>query len=166
MDFVLFRSYLAKGLVEKLEVVNKKWVRIRLLPGSSADSTVSRFGFWLHWQKELCSFDDILFAQGVLWFNIGSVDSFERNLEHAQLELGTEPVNNVPVIYKNEMEASSFSGLLPTLLIIGFLIYMMRRSAGMMGGGAGGRKGGGLFGGVMNSTAKLINSNEINVRFK
>lgn len=72
----------------------------------------------------------------------------------------------MPVIYKNEMEASSFSGLLPTLLIIGFLIYMMRRSAGMMGGGAGGRKGGGLFGGVMNSTAKLINSNEINVRFK
>lgn len=111
-------------------------------------------------------FLDRWFVQGVLWFNIGSVDSFERNLEHAQLELGTEPVNNVPVIYKNEMEASSFSGLLPTLLIIGFLIYMMRRSAGMMGGGAGGRKGGGLFGGVMNSTAKLINSNEINVRFK
>lgn len=105
-------------------------------------------------------------SQGVLWFNIGSVDSFERNLEAAQTELGVEPVNYVPVIYRTEMEASSFSGLLPTLLIIGFLIYMMRRSAGMMGGGAGGRKGGGLFGGVMQSTAKLINSNEINVRFK
>ena len=42
---------------------------------------------------------------------------------------------------------------------------MMRRSADMMGGG-GRRKGGGLFGGVMQSTAKLINSNEIDVRFK
>lgn len=73
-------------------------------------------------------------------------------------------MNNVPVIYRNEIEASSFSGLLPTLLIIGFLIYMMRRSAGMMGGGS--RKSGGLFGGVMNSTAKLVNPSEINVRFK
>lgn len=103
--------------------------------------------------------------QGVLWFNIGSVDSFERNLEHAQEELGVEPLHFVPVIYKSEIEASSLTGLLPTLLIIGFLIFMMRRSAQMMGG-PGGRKGGGLFGGVMQSTAKLINSNEIEVRFK
>ena len=42
---------------------------------------------------------------------------------------------------------------------------MMRRSAEMMGA-RGGRKGGGIFGGVMESTAKLINSNEIGVRFK
>lgn len=43
---------------------------------------------------------------------------------------------------------------------------MMRRSAEMMGGGRGGRKGGGLFGGVMESTAKLINSSDIGVRFR
>lgn len=54
---------------------------------------------------------------------------------------------------------------MPTFLIIGFLIFMMRRSSQMMGG-VGGKKGGGLFGGVMNSTAKLINPNEIEVRFK
>lgn len=41
---------------------------------------------------------------------------------------------------------------------------MMRRSAEMMGGR--GRKGGGIFGGVMESTAKLINSSDIGVRFK
>lgn len=45
----------------------------------------------------------------------------------------------------------------------GFLIYMMRRSADVMGGR--GKRGGGLFG-VMESTAKLINSNEIGVKFK
>ncbi|XP_075159733.1 AFG3 like matrix AAA peptidase subunit 2 [Haematobia irritans] len=133
-------TYLNRGVVEKLEVVNKKWVRVRLLPGNSQDGS------------------------GVLWFNIGSVDSFERNLENAQVEQGVEPVNFVPVIYRTEVEASSLTGLLPTLLIIGFLVYMMRRSADMMGGK--GRKGGGLFGGVMQSTAKLINSNEIGVRFK
>ncbi|KAH8298637.1 hypothetical protein KR018_004553 [Drosophila ironensis] len=132
-------SYLTKGVVEKLEVVNKKWVRVRLQQSSSSG--------------------------GVLWFNIGSVDSFERNLEAAQTEQGTESINFVPVIYRNEVEAASLTGLLPTLLIIGFLVYMMRKSADMMGGGRG-RKGGGLFGGVMQSTAKLINPNEIGVGFK
>ncbi|KAG8278015.1 AFG3-like protein 2 [Homalodisca vitripennis] len=133
-------NYLSRGIVEKLEVVNKKWVRIRLTPGNNANGA------------------------SVLWFNIGSVDSFERNLENAQMEMNIEPPNYVPVIYKTEIEAASLSGLLPTLLIIGFVIYMMRRSAEMMGGR--GRKGGGLFGGVMESTAKLINSNDIGVRFK
>ncbi|KAH8365555.1 hypothetical protein KR093_001949 [Drosophila rubida] len=132
-------SYLSKGLVEKLEVVNKKWVRVRLQASHG--------------------------GSGVLWFNIGSVDSFERNLETAQTEQGVESINFVPVIYRNEVEASSLTGLLPTLLIIGFLVYMMRKSADMMGAGRG-RKGGGLFGGVMQSTAKLINPTEIGVGFK
>lgn len=118
--------------------MNKKWVRVKLAPGNSTD--------------------------GVLWFNIGSVDSFERNLENAQADLNVEPVNYIPVIYKTEIEASSLTGLLPTILIIGFLIYMMRRSADMMGGGRG-KKGGGLFGGVMQSTAKFINPSEIGVKF-
>jgi AFG3 family protein len=121
-----------------LEVVNKKWVRVKLSPGNSTD--------------------------GILWFNIGSVDSFERNLENSQADLNIEPVNYVPVVYRSEIEASNLTGLLPTLLVIGFLVYMMRRSADMMGGGRG-RKGGGLFGGVMQSTAKLINPNEIGVKF-
>lgn len=56
-------------------------------------------------------------------------------------------------------------GMLPTILIIGFLIWMMRRSAEMMGGRRG-KRGGGLFGGVMESTAKLINSSDIGVKFK
>ncbi|XP_068141857.1 mitochondrial inner membrane m-AAA protease component AFG3L2 isoform X1 [Drosophila tropicalis] len=134
-------SYLSKGIVEKLEVVNKKWVRVRLQQNGGQGS-------------------------GVLWFNIGSVDSFERNLETAQTEMGTESINFVPVIYRNEVEAASLTGLLPTLLIIGFLVYMMRKSADMMGAGGRGRKGGGLFGGVMQSTAKLINPTEIGVGFK
>lgn len=52
-----------------------------------------------------------------------------------------------------------------TLKISGFLLYMMRRSAELMGA-RGGRKGGGLFGGVMESTAKLINSSDIDAKFK
>ncbi|KAL1518320.1 hypothetical protein ABEB36_001960 [Hypothenemus hampei] len=139
-DFVY--NYLSKGVVEKLEVVNKKWVRVRLTPGASVEG-----------------------QGGIIWFNIGSVDSFERNLENAQIEMNTEPQNFVPVIYKTEIEPASLTGILPTLLIIGFLLWMMRRSAEMMGGRKG-KKGGGLFGSVMESTAKLINSNEIGVKFK
>ncbi|XP_038207349.1 AFG3-like protein 2 [Zerene cesonia] len=135
-DFV--NMYLKKGIVEKLEVINKKWVRVRLQPGT--------------------------FEGKVIWFAIGSVDSFERNLENAQIEMNVEPQNFLPVIYRTEVEASSLTGMLPTLLIIGFLIYMMRRSADMMG--RGGRKGGGLFGGVMESTAKLINPTDIGVKFQ
>ncbi|KAG7161362.1 AFG3-like protein 2-like [Homarus americanus] len=123
------KNYLAKGIVEKLEVINKKWVRT------------------------------------TLWFSIGSVDAFERNVETAQIESGIEPSNFIPVVYKNELEASTLTSFLPTLLIIGFLIFMMRRSAQMMGG-SGGRKGGGLFGGVMESTAKMVNPTDIGVKFR
>ncbi|CAH0596199.1 unnamed protein product [Chrysodeixis includens] len=136
-DFV--NLYLSKGVVEKLEVINKKWVRVRLQPGSALEGKV-------------------------IWFAIGSVDSFERNLENAQIERSVDPPNFIPVIYKTEVEASSLTGMLPTILIIGFLIYMMRRSADMMG--RGGRRGGGLFGGVMESTAKLINPTDIGVKFQ
>ncbi|XP_025424252.1 AFG3-like protein 2 [Sipha flava] len=137
-DFV--NNYLNRHVVDKLEVVNKKWVRVNLQPGSSVDGNAT------------------------LWFNIGSVDSFERSLENAQIELNLEPSNFIPVVYKTEIEASSFSGFLPTLLFIGFLLFMMRRSAEMMTGR--GKRGGGLFGGVMDSTAKLVDPKDIDVRFK
>jgi len=43
-------------------------------------------------------------VQGAVWFNIGSVEAFERNLENAQLEMNVEPANFVSVVYKSEME--------------------------------------------------------------
>merc|ERR1711892_866464 len=64
-----------------------------------------------------------------------------------------------------QMEASSVASVLPTLLLIGFLFWSMKRAGSMMGGmGKGG--GGGMFGGMMQSTAKMINPSEINVAFK
>ena len=52
----------------------------------------------------LCSVDPISSLQSVLWFNIGSVESFERSLENAQVEMNVEPANYVSVIYKTETE--------------------------------------------------------------
>ena len=134
-------SYLATGRVEKLEVINSKWVKVQM---NSMDSEV-------------------------LWFSIGSVDTFERNLESAHQDLGFDAARVVPVLYKTQMEMSSVVSSLPTLLLLGFAIYSMRRMGGMMGGMGGprgGRGGGGMFGGMMQSTAKVVNPAEINVAFK
>ncbi|XP_067145015.1 mitochondrial inner membrane m-AAA protease component AFG3L2 [Centruroides vittatus] len=133
-------SYLGRGIVEKLEVVNKKWVRVKLLPGNMTE------------------------GNNILWFNIGSVDTFERNLENVQLEMNIEPPNFIPVVYKSEMDGSNVTGMLPTILLFGFIFWLMRRSSGLMGGGAT-RRGMGLFG-MGETTAKLINPAEIGVKFK
>merc|ERR1712242_493681 len=136
-------SYLATGKVERLEVINNKWVKVQM---NSMDNEV-------------------------LWFSIGSVDTFERNLDSAQHDLGFDTARVVPVLYKSQMEMSSVMSALPTILLLGFLFFSMRRMGGMMSGmggmgGKSGRGGGGMFGGMMQSTAKVINPAEINVAFK
>lgn len=42
--------------------------------------------------------------QSYLWFNIGSVDSFEHNLEMAQQEMGLDTTHKVPVFYSSESD--------------------------------------------------------------
>ena len=42
--------------------------------------------------------------QKTIWFSIGSVDTFERNLEKAQLEKHIDPNNFVTVVYKKESD--------------------------------------------------------------
>lgn len=133
-------NYLSRGAVEKLEVINKKWVRVKLAPGNQIDGS------------------------NVLWFNIGSVDTFERNLENIQLEMNIEPQNYVPVVYKTEMDGSNLLSLIPTLLILAAIIWSVRRSAGMISGRGAGRRGG-IFG-IGETTAKLINPSDIGVSFK
>uniref|UniRef100_A0A8C4KTZ7 AAA+ ATPase domain-containing protein n=1 Tax=Equus asinus TaxID=9793 RepID=A0A8C4KTZ7_EQUAS len=121
--------YLARGLVDRLEVVSKEFVRVIPAPGTSSETFV--------------------------WFNIGSVDIFERNLTMAQWELGVEPHNQTAVIYTTESD-----GLVPTLLLVGILLYAARR--GPMGAGRD-RRAGGLFS-VGETTAKILKKN-VDVRF-
>lgn len=44
------------------------------------------------------------FLQKYAWFSIGSVDTFERNLQIAQWELGIEPPNQTAVVYTTESD--------------------------------------------------------------
>lgn len=73
-------NYLSRGNVESLEVINKKWVKIKFLSGAPVS------------------------GNNTLWFNIGSVDTFERNLENIQLDMNIEPSNFLPVVYRNELD--------------------------------------------------------------
>ncbi|CAB1453181.1 unnamed protein product [Pleuronectes platessa] len=134
-DFV--NNYLSKGAVERLEVVNKRYVKVIFPAGKTA-------------------------VDGYIWFNIGSVDTFERNLETAQYELGIEGGDRLPVVYSTESDGTFLLSMLPTVLIIGFLLFMLRR--GPAGGGRPGRGMGGLFS-VSETTAKIL-KDEIDVKFK
>ncbi|ESN93043.1 hypothetical protein HELRODRAFT_69215 [Helobdella robusta] len=136
-------NYLARGVVDRLEVVNKRWVRIKLLPGTQVESHTT------------------------IWFNIGSVEAFERNVENAQLEMNIEPSNFVTIVYKTETELASVA--LSVLNVVGpliFIFWLLKRStSGFMGGRPGGSsRPGGLFG-FGQTTAKII-KDDVGVRFK
>ncbi|XP_051975745.1 AFG3-like protein 1 [Xyrauchen texanus] len=134
-DFV--HRYLGRGLVDRLEVVNKQFVRVILIP--EVDNSEGSY----------------------VWFNIGSVDAFERNLEAANYELGLEPSHRAAVVYTSESDGSFLMSFIPTLLLIGFLLFTLRR--GPMGGGMGGGRGGPFS--MSESTAKMMKDN-IDVKFK
>ncbi|XP_073021861.1 ATP-dependent zinc metalloprotease FTSH 3, mitochondrial-like [Primulina eburnea] len=86
-------------------------------------------------------------SQYKYYFNIGSVDSFEEKLEEAQVALGIDRHDYVPVTYVSEMvwfqELMRFA---PTILLLGFLFYMGRKMQGGIGvGGTGGKGARGIF---------------------
>lgn len=131
-------NFLDRGLVQKITVVNRNIAKVTLLNGQHIGS------------------------QGnIVTFNIGSVDSFERKLENAQDELGISQAERIPVAYATEGSIlSSVLTFLPTILLIGGLLYITRRGAQGMGGS------GGIFG-VGKSKAKLFNQEtDIKVTFK
>ena len=51
-----------------------------------------------------CFYAKMSSFQAVVWFNIGSVKSFERNLDNCQKQMGVEPNDYISVIYKSETE--------------------------------------------------------------
>uniref|UniRef100_A0AAQ5YLG9 AAA+ ATPase domain-containing protein n=1 Tax=Amphiprion ocellaris TaxID=80972 RepID=A0AAQ5YLG9_AMPOC len=134
-DFV--HHYLSRGLVSHLEVVNKQYVKV--FPAHGVNT-----------------------SENYLWFNIGSVDSFEHNLDIAQQEIGWDSTHKIPVLYSSESDGTLIYTVLPTLLLVGFLIFASRQ--GPMAGGRGSRGNGNPFS-MSKSKAKIVKDN-ISVRFK
>lgn len=135
-------AFLDKGLVERLSVVNRNKVRIKLRP-EAASQLLPGAG-----------------PVGEYYFSIGSVDAFERKLDEAQNELGLPSHERIPVAYHDEI--STFSTLLhfaPTILLVSVIYWMSRRAGGSSSGS------GGIFG-MGRSRAKLFNKEtEVKVKF-
>ncbi|KAI9795194.1 MAG: AAA ATPase afg3 [Peltula sp. TS41687] len=140
------KTFLDKGLVEKLTVVNQNRVRIDLNRDATSDvypdspGTSGRYRY--------C-------------FSIGSVEGFERRLDEAQDELGIPSSERIPVSYTTSI--SWFSTLLsfgPTLLFIWSIVWLSRRASSSAGGQSG------IFG-IGKSRAKMFNQEtDVKVKFK
>jgi AFG3 family protein len=101
-------------------------------------------------------------GQITFFFNIGSIESFERKLENSQLALGIPPGRHIPVQYVSETSwGSEIMKIAPTFLLIGAYLLITRSMAG--GGGGGGM--GNVFK-IGKSNAKKIKKEEISVTFK
>ncbi|CAK5280481.1 unnamed protein product [Mycena citricolor] len=136
-------AFLEKGLVDKLVVVNGHKVRVKL--HSNATGTMYP--------------TNANFGAADYFFSIGSIEAFERRLDEAQAELGIPSHERIPVAYHDEISAwQAAFDFAPTILTIGFLVWLSRRGSGSSGGG--------IFS-IGKSRAKLYNKDtDVNVKFR
>lgn len=130
------RDFLMKGRVESLTVHNKSWVRVK------------------------CNDDPL----GFYFFRIGSVEGFERNMEEVQNKMNVDVLNRMPIMHKEDVQFD-LGKIISILVSVGMLVFFIAMARGAMGQLGKGGKGKGIFG-IIESTAKLINPKEIDVKFK
>ncbi|XP_060779222.1 AFG3-like protein 1 isoform X2 [Neoarius graeffei] len=123
--------------VKRLEVVNKQYVRVLPVPDVSTS--------------------DVRYV----WFNIGTVDTFERNLEQAEQELGLEAPHKLPVLYSTERDWSFLVILVPFVALLGLFVF---RSKQWRSGGWQRRRENNIFR-MTESKAKMVRDG-MNVRLK
>ena len=101
------------------------------------------------------------------YFNIGSVESFERKLELTQRELGIDTQDFIPVQYIAETNwGTEFLRFSPTLLIIGFWLLLMRGMGGGMGMGGSGGGMNNIFKVGKSNAKKFAKDAKVDVTFK
>ncbi|ETW10114.1 hypothetical protein H310_00489 [Aphanomyces invadans] len=166
---------LSQGKVDHIVVVNKTYARVYLHRPSSSESTLHSTATHtdLH---EVRDYNHPQQHGGTpaaataapqqhtpsFYFNIGSIENFERQMEQTQASLGILPKDYIPIQFSNEMNwKMELLKMAPTLLLIGFLMMSMR--------GIGGAGGGGGMGGIFKvgkSPAKKITKEDIKITFK
>lgn len=81
-------------------------------------------------------------SESPFYFNIGTIDMFERKLEATQEDLGIEPDDFIPVVYTKESSLTSeLLRQLPSILLLGVGILVLRNAVGQLGGMGGNRSG-------------------------
>lgn len=143
ISFQEFKNKLLEpGLVDHIVVSNRSLAKVyvRSSPANNSQTTadtVRGFSGDTNNKRNLSRYR--------YYFNIGSVESFEEKLEEAQEALGIDTHDYVPVTYASEMnwfqEIMKFG---PTLLLLGFIVLMARKS-GLGVGGPGGKGARGIF---------------------
>ncbi|KAF2503210.1 ATP-dependent metallopeptidase Hfl [Lophium mytilinum] len=138
-------TFLDKGLVEKVVILNQSRARVHLHREAVAsmypESPAAQQNFYYY-------------------FTIGSVEAFERQMERAQDDLRIPSTERIPVAYSNEI--SWFATLMsfgPTLLFIGAIFYFSRRAASSGGGQSG------IFGMGRSRAKKFNHETDIKVKF-
>lgn len=94
-------------------------------------------------------------------FNIGSIESFEKELDEAQQDISPENRIEVEYVNRTNWTGSILSWVLPLVIIIAIWMFILRR---MGGGGVGGGAGGNIFD-FGKSRAKLFEKGQSNVTF-
>ncbi|BBN04109.1 cell division protease FtsH [Marchantia polymorpha subsp. ruderalis] len=166
ISFQEFKNKLLEpGLVDHIEVTNKSVAKVYVQPSQpSPDSSFEGLS-----TDARQTTDGNRGGRYKFYFNIGSIESFERKLEDAQDTLGVDPHDYIPVTYVSEMSwQQELLRLAPTLLIIAGYIFFTRRMQGGfgMGGGSGGMGGRGIFNVGKAQVTKLNQKAKDKVMFK
>lgn len=141
-------TFLEKGLVDKLTVVNDDRVRVDLHRDQTSnmypDSPASNPNF--HY-----------------YFSIGSIEAFERRLDDAQKELNIPSHERIPVSYNKEVSLlNAVVGLAPVILGGVMVVFLLRSLRGGAGGGGGAN---GVFGMGKSRAKKFNRETDIKVKF-
>lgn len=81
-------------------------------------------------------------TESPFYFNIGTIDTFERKLEAVQEDLGFEPDDFIPVVYTRESSLTNeILRQAPSIILLGIGIMVLRNALGQLGGMGGGRSG-------------------------
>lgn len=133
------RNLLGKGYVKEIVVYNKSLAKVVLNDAGKQNLNNTTY-----------------------YFTIGSVELFEHNLKHDQAELNVSEELLIPVSYV--LQVNLFKTLwqfLPTVAMIGGLLWLMKRPSGI-----GGSAGGGIFN-IGKSKAKKFNlDTDVKIKFK
>jgi AFG3 family protein len=138
-------TFLDKGLVEKITIVNGHRAKVSL-----------------HREAVAAMYPDspAVHANFYYFFTLGSIEAFERKLDDAQGELQIPSSERIPVAYTDDVPwLATILSFGPTLLFIGAIIWVSRRAQA----GGGGQSG--IFG-MGKSRAKRFNhEDKVKVKF-
>jgi len=145
ISFQTFKTdLLAQRLVERIEVVNKSLVKVyvKRYHQTKSETQESEFLFDDERPQERLSLPSVY----RFFFHIGSVDSFERQLEDSQKQLGITSSDFIPVKYITQWSVlQELIRFAPTLLLIGAYVWFTRKSMGGTFGGNSTRGGRNFF---------------------